>query len=185
MHELVQGDDARVIGSFPLTGENYTHSVNLLKGQYGQSYKIINAHMDALLNLRKPSNSLSSLQAFHDTIEQHMRALTSLGKAPESYGAMLAPSVLSKFPVETKEHIAHNHHDSEWSIKDIMSGLLKEIQILDISQQYSGKPSIHDSLPQPHFTHMQIRGPTAVIVIRENNQHVHSARVITRPTIVM
>ena len=76
--------------------------------------------MDALLNLGKPSNSLSSLQAFHDTIEQHMRALTSLDKASESYGIMLVPSVLSKLPVETKKHIACDHHDSEWSIKDIV-----------------------------------------------------------------
>ena len=138
MRELVQGDAARVIAGFPLTDDSYTHSVDLLKGRYGQSYKIINAHMDALLNLGKPSNSLSSLQAFHDTIEQHMKALTSLGKASESYGVMLAPSVLSKLPVETKKHMACDHHDSEWSIKDIMSGLLKEIQILDMSQQYSG-----------------------------------------------
>ena len=69
--------------------------------------------MDALFDLGKSSNSLSSLQAFHDTIEQHMRALTSLGKAPEPYGAMLAPSVLSKLPVETKEHMACDHYDSE------------------------------------------------------------------------
>ena len=73
--------------------------------------------MDALLNLGKPSNYLSSLQAFHDIIEQHMRALTSLGKASELYDTMLAPSVLSKLPVETKKHMAHDHHDSEWSIK--------------------------------------------------------------------
>ena len=66
--------------------------------------------MDALLNLGKPSNSLCSLQTFHDTIEQHMRALTSLGSAPESYSA---PSVLSKLPVETKEHMARDDHDSE------------------------------------------------------------------------
>ena len=147
LRELVQGDAARVIAGFSLTDDNYTHSVDLLKGRYGQSYKIINATMDALLNLWKPSNSLSSLQAFHDTIEQHMRALTSLGKASDSYGAMLAPSVLSKLPAETKKYMAHDHHDSEWSIKDIMSGLLKEIQILDMSQQYSGKPSMHDNIP--------------------------------------
>jgi len=67
--ELVQGDAARVIAGFSFTDQKYTHSVDLLKSRYGQSYKIINAHMDASLNLGKPSNSLSSLQAFHDTIE--------------------------------------------------------------------------------------------------------------------
>ena len=81
-----------------------------------------------------------------------MRALTA---APELYGAMLAPSVLRKLTVETKERMAHDHHDSEWSIKDIMSGLLKKIQILDINQWYRGNLDgmTASHTPQPHFTH--------------------------------
>ena len=44
----------------------------------------------------------------------------------------------------------------EWSIDDVMSGLLKEIQILDMSHQYSGRPSMHDSILPPtasFYTH--------------------------------
>ena len=55
----LHGDTAHVIAGFPLTDHNYEHSVTLLKDRFGQSYKIVIAHMEALLNLGKPSNSLS------------------------------------------------------------------------------------------------------------------------------
>ena len=72
----VHGEAARVIAGFPLTNSNYTHSIPLLRERFGQTYKIVNAHTEVLLNLGKPANTLSSLQVFHDSIEQHMRALS-------------------------------------------------------------------------------------------------------------
>ena len=68
-----------------------------------------------------------------------MSSLSSLGKSSEMYGSLLTPSVLSKLPSETKERMARDHHDSEWSIDIVMGGLLKEIQVLDMSHQYTGK----------------------------------------------
>ena len=72
------GDAAHVIDNFPLTNVNYQHCVALLKDRFGQPYKLVNAHMDALANLPKPVNNISSLQGFHDKLESHMRALQSL-----------------------------------------------------------------------------------------------------------
>jgi len=89
----LQGDAARVVAGFPLTNDNYEHSVSLLKQRFAQPYKLVNAHMQALLNLPKPTNNYSSLQSFYDTIEKHMRALSSLDKEPESYGSLLTPIV--------------------------------------------------------------------------------------------
>ena len=141
----LHGDGARVIAGFPLTDDNYAHSVTLLKDRFGQSYKLVNAHMEALLNLGKPSNSLSSLQAFYDTIKKHMRALLSLGKSSDTYGSLLTSSILSKLPIETKTHMAREHCNSEWSIDDVMASMLKEIQIFKMSQQYTGKTISHDT----------------------------------------
>ena len=98
----VHGDATRVIAGFPLTDSNYAHFVALLRERFGQTYKLVNAHMGALLNLGKPSNTLPSLQAFHDSIEQHMRALSSLGRSSESFGPLLTSSILSKLPTEIK-----------------------------------------------------------------------------------
>ena len=83
------GDASHVIDNFPLTDLNYHHSVALLKERFGQPYKLVNAHMDALMGLPKPVNNLASLQVFHDKLESHMRALQWLGKSPDTYCAML------------------------------------------------------------------------------------------------
>ena len=54
-----------------------------------------------------------------------------------------------------------------------MSGLLKEIQILDISQQYSEKPGMHDSLPHP----------TASFYIHaDKGSHIHVSLQKKQPT---
>ena len=78
-----------------------------------------------------------------------MRALSSLGRSSESYGPLLTTSVLNKLPPEIKKQMARDYHDSECSIEDDMSGLFKEIQILEMSHQYTGKPGMHGSIPPP------------------------------------
>ena len=64
--------------------------------------------MQALLNLPKPANNHSSLQTFYDTIENHVRGLSSLGKLPETYGSLLTPIILVTAPKceEETERIA-------------------------------------------------------------------------------
>ena len=81
----LQGDASVAILGFPLTNANYEHSITLLKTQFGLSYKLVNTHMHALLDTSHPTNSLSSLQQFHDTTESHIHSLSSLGKKIESF----------------------------------------------------------------------------------------------------
>ena len=85
----LQGDGAHVVAGFPLMNSNYEHSISLLRQRFGQSYKLVNAHMQALLSLPKPANNHSNLQTFYDTIENHVRGLSSLDKSPETYGSLL------------------------------------------------------------------------------------------------
>ena len=99
----VTGDAARAIAGFPLTNVNYAESLNLLKERFGQPSKIVNAHMQALLNLTNPSLQLQSLQVFYDTLETHIQGLNSLGKSEDSYGALLVPIMQSKLPSEQKK----------------------------------------------------------------------------------
>ena len=48
-------DAARVIEGLPLTSANYAHSIiDLLAKRFGQQQKIVNAHMQHLLDLPKP-----------------------------------------------------------------------------------------------------------------------------------
>ena len=92
----LMGDALRAVTGFPLTNSNYEQAVTLLRERFGQPNKIINAHMQALLDLPKPVYELSSLQVFYDTMENHVRGLESLGRSHESYGDLLVPIVLGK-----------------------------------------------------------------------------------------
>ena len=95
----LQEDAARTIAGLHLTETNYSHSVSLLKERFGQPNKIQNTHMQALLELPGPTNELSSLRMFHDSVEAHIRGLSSLGVPKESYGALLVPIVIAKLSV--------------------------------------------------------------------------------------
>jgi len=112
--------------------------VALLKGRFGQAYKLVNAHMGALMNLPKPVNTLSSLQAFHDKLESHMRALSSLGKSSDTYSAMLTPMVMGKLPTELKKQLARDHNSGEWTIQELLTSILREIRVLEVGQYSNG-----------------------------------------------
>jgi len=81
----LHGDASRTIAGLSLTDTNYDHTIDLLTKKYGQPHKIIQAHIQTLLEISSPTNSLTSLQLFYDTIESHMRGLTALGKKEDSY----------------------------------------------------------------------------------------------------
>ena len=67
----LQGDAARAIAGLPLTERNYQHSIELIENRFGQPHKLINAHMQALLDMPNPNTSLTSLRLFYDTIATH------------------------------------------------------------------------------------------------------------------
>ena len=127
----LQGDAARAIAGFPLTDANYTHSIDLLRERFGQSHKIVNAHMQALLDLPNPSSDMTELRRFYDSVENHIRGLSSLGKSQESYGALLIPIILGKLPMEIRHNLAREHSNPEWTIDELRGAILKEIQILE------------------------------------------------------
>ena len=66
------------------------------------SHKQIDAYYQALIELPGPTNSLSSLREFYDTTESHIRSLSALGKAEDSYGSLLVPIIRGKLPGKIK-----------------------------------------------------------------------------------
>ena len=129
----LQHDAARVVAGFPLTGVNYEHSVILLQQRYGQPHKLVNAHMNALLEMHNPMNSSSAL---------HTRSLSSLGKSRETYGSLLVPIILNKLPADVRVNLARQHGSDEWTIDELQGALLTEIRILEMGSHH----------PQSQFT---------------------------------
>ncbi len=121
----LRGDAARVIEGLPMTSANYKHSIDLLTERFGQQQKIVNAHMQCLLDLPKPDTGLTSLQLFYDTIENHIRGLAALGQSQESYGSLLIPIILGKLPADIRRSLAREHCHLEWTIDQLRHALLK------------------------------------------------------------
>ena len=124
----LQGDALRAIAGLPLTDGNYDHAISLLTERYGQSHRIIQAHMRALSEITCPTSSLSSLQLFYDTIEAHIRGLAALGKTEESYERMLVPIILGRLPSDVRKNLAQHHGNTEWTISEVKDAILRRLQ---------------------------------------------------------
>ena len=127
----LSGDASRAIAGFPLTNNNYKQAVDLLKARFGEPQKIINNHMQALLNLPNPANDITSLQQFYDSMETHVRGLASLGKSQESYGDLLVPIIIGKLPNNLRRNLAREHDNLEWTFTQLRNAISKEIKILE------------------------------------------------------
>ena len=90
--------------------------------------------MRALRDMPSPSNSLTSLRIFYDSVESHIRGLASLGKSETSYGELLVPVILDKLPIDVQRNLAREHSNSQWILSDLMAAILKEIRVLECGQ---------------------------------------------------
>ena len=144
LRSQLRGEASQVIAGFSLTSANYNHSVVLLKDCYGQPQKLITAHMQALLDLPNPSNTLSSLQSFYNAIERHIRSLSTLGKSVDSYGDLLVPIILNKLPQKTRKNMVRDHDSNEWTLRDLQEAIRKEVRVFESELVTSHHPqSLH------------------------------------------
>ena len=116
---------------FSLTNGNDTKALNLLRERYGQTHKIVQAYMQALVNIQPPTNSLQSLRNFYDKTETYVRGLESLGQTEDSYGALLVPVILGKLPAEVKRNITRGHGSTDWNLGDLRRAIWTELNIMD------------------------------------------------------
>ncbi|XP_063408992.1 uncharacterized protein LOC134692470 [Mytilus trossulus] len=123
------------IAGFALTNVNYDEAVNLLKERFGQQDKIINAYMQALLEIPSPRNQLTSLRSFYDKMESYVRGLEALGQTQETYGTLLVPIIMKTLPGEVRQHLAREHRIQTWVLRDLRKSLLDEINIMDAGQE--------------------------------------------------
>ena len=141
---------ARSIEGLPLTDTNYAQSIKILEERFGQSHKITNAHMQALLDLPNPSESVTSLRGFYDRMENHVRSLEALGKTQDSYGDLLVPVILSKLPATVKHNLIREHGSTDLSLEQLRKAISKEILILEASEETNKLNHLsrsHDTVP--------------------------------------
>ena len=131
----LSGEAANSIEGLPLTESNYQQSIKILEDRFDQPHKIINAHMQALLDLSSPTDSVTNLRRFYDSMENHIRGLEALGKKQDTYGDLLIPIVLAKIPTSIKHNIIRENGTNNWTVEQLRKAILKEIQILEAGEE--------------------------------------------------
>ena len=82
----LQDEALESITGFALSNANYDEAVSVLIERFGQTDKIINAYMQALLEIPQPRSQLASLRKFYDKMEGYVKGLEveALGQSQDT-----------------------------------------------------------------------------------------------------
>ena len=126
---MLRGSAAATINGLSLSSANYEEAVALLKERYGDPQKIINAHMDALVNLPTVENTrdLKAVRHLYDEVEANVRALSALGRKAEEYGGLLLPFMFHKISEEIRLSICNKVSKENWNLEAVLKELKQEL----------------------------------------------------------
>ncbi|KAK3748158.1 hypothetical protein QZH41_006187 [Actinostola sp. cb2023] len=125
---MLKGEAARAIAGLPLTKENYSKAIEILKERFGDKQNLINAYMESLSRAYAPSSETTSLRIFYDTCEANIRGLEALGVTTDSYGSLLIPILLKKLPESIRCAIFRADQSADKSLDKLRTTLRKEIE---------------------------------------------------------
>ena len=109
--------------------ENYDDAKKILHKRFGHTQKIIQVHMDSLLNLQySPNETIAHLRQIFDNINVHIRALESLEVQLWNYGSLLIMIIMKRMPKDVTLQVSREAKSDIWSMKDILEIIRKEIE---------------------------------------------------------
>jgi hypothetical protein len=130
LSSLLEGAAADSVAGLTLTNANYEEALKILKKRFGNKQLVINKHMDILLNLQAVTSiyNLKGLRTLYDTVESHIRALTSLGVQPESYGNLLCSMLLNKLLQELCVLVSREVQGEVWNLEQLLRLVERELE---------------------------------------------------------
>ena len=104
-------------------------TANYEKERYGDPQKIINAHIDALVNLPIVENALDlkAVRHLYDEVEANVRALSAPCCKAEEYGGLLLPLMFHKIPEEIRLSICNKVSKESWNLEAVLKKLKQEL----------------------------------------------------------
>ena len=131
LQNMLKGEAARAIAGLPLTNENYTKAIEILKERFGDKQNIINAYMDSLTRATPPKDEISSLRTFYDFYESNIRGLEALDVKTDTYGCLLIPILLKKLPESIRYAIFRSDSSADKSLDKLRIALRREIETIE------------------------------------------------------
>ena len=118
LHSYLEGEAFCTIQGIKLTDKKYPEALEVLRGRYGNKQRIISAHINELLNIKKierdrylqglcrlydelinitkveRNRDLQGLHRLYDDIGSHVCSLQSLDVDDGNYGSLLMPVIM-------------------------------------------------------------------------------------------
>ena len=126
----MEGEVFRTIQGIKLTNKNYPEALEVLRRRYGNKQRIISAHMNELLNIKKVERDrdLRGLRRLYDDIESHVRSLRSLDVDDDNYGSLLTPIIMERPPHQFKLMISRQVGDEPWDLTQLLCLIRDELK---------------------------------------------------------
>ena len=100
-----EGEARQLMTGFNRTDAEYDEAIALLRSTYGNSKRLTEAHLHAVLDLNSPPATSCELSKFRSGYEGHLRGLKSLNQDIENTVFVFAAVLLRKLPVKIRDNI--------------------------------------------------------------------------------
>ena len=121
-----------VISGFKMTAPNYRAAVELLHQRFAKPTVIKRAHINEMLKINSvyDEKRVDRMRSLHDSVETHFRGLEALHVNEETYASIVVPVLLEKIPQAVRLNMvrASSKDHLEWSVRDFLDSLSKEIE---------------------------------------------------------
>ena len=190
----MQGEAFHTIEGISLTDKNYHEALDVLRRRYGNKQRIISAHMNELLNIKRidRDRDLPGLLKMYDDIESHVRSLRNLGVEDDNYGSLLTPIIMERLPHQFKLTISRHIGDDTWDLTQLLCLIRDELKArencsLPTDNSYRNSQDSYkggkkfDSPYTGTGLHLSQKSPKIVCVFCQNNHWSDKCPVITDP----
>ncbi|EFX77143.1 hypothetical protein DAPPUDRAFT_248178 [Daphnia pulex] len=73
----------------------------------------------------------SSLRAFADQLESHIRGLEALGTAPAFYGDLLVCFLIEKLAIDVRRNLTRHQGNADWTLDELRDAIQREIEVME------------------------------------------------------
>lgn len=145
LRSLLERTAYDAIAGLTLSSANYAEAIGILKKRFGDQQLIISKHMETLLGIEavKSDKNLRGLRRLCDEVESHMRSLKALGVKSDSYGAMLAPILLTKLPPDVRLIVSRKTGGSEPKVDQLLKHVEEELAARERTAHNATPPPAH------------------------------------------
>ena len=130
LHSCLEGEAFRTIQGIKLIDKNYPEALEVLRKRYGNKQRIISAHMNELLNMKKVErdSDLQGLRRLYEDIESHVRSSRSLDVDDDNHGSLLTPIIMERLPHQLKLTISRQVGDDTWDLTRLLCFIRDELK---------------------------------------------------------